>query len=89
VPSDSLSPEERQQYDLVYHATKNAIWDVLGTAVYLLFLLFGGFLVLSVFVLPALGAFSQTADSPVVLGIGAVGLILLVAIGYRIVRLLQ
>jgi len=89
VPSDSLSPEERQQYDLVYHATKNAVWDVLGTAVYLLFLVFGGLVVLFGFVLPALGALSQTADSPVALGIGAVGLILLVAIGYRIVRLLQ
>ena len=89
MPSDSLSPEERQQYDLVYHATKNAIWDVLGTAVYLLFLLFGGLLVLSVFVLPALSALSRTGGTPVVLGIGAVGLILLVAIGYRIVRLLQ
>ncbi|ADE03818.1 hypothetical protein [Haloferax volcanii] len=89
MPSDSLSPEERQQYDLVYHATKNAIWDVLGTAVYVLFLVFGGFLVLFVFVLPALSALSQTGGTPVVLGVGAVGLILFVAIGYRIVRLLQ
>ncbi|RDZ54198.1 hypothetical protein C5C07_01300 [Haloferax sp. Atlit-4N] len=89
MPSDSLSPEERQQYDLVYHATKNAVWDVLGTAVYLLFLVFGGFLVLFGFVLPALGALSRTGGTPVVLGVGAVGLILLVAIGYRIVRLLE
>ena len=87
MPSDSLSPEE--QYELTYRATKNALWDVLGTAVYLLFLIFAVSLAVFVFVLPAVGSLTQGNAPPLVLGIGALGLVVAGYGAYRISQLIR
>ncbi|KTG29390.1 hypothetical protein [Haloferax profundi] len=89
MPSDSLSAEERRQYDVVYHATKNAIWDVLGTAVYLLFLVFGVSIAVFALVLPAVGALAQGDANVVVLGVGFVGLVVAAFGVYRVYTLVR
>ncbi|WP_416838349.1 hypothetical protein [Haloferax sp. DFSO52] len=87
MPADSLSAEERRQYDVVYHATKNAIWDVLGTAVYLLFLVFVLGITLLGFVFPALGELASGETNPFVLGIGGVAVLVALITAYQIYRL--
>lgn len=87
MPSDSLSAEERRQYDVVYHATKNAIWDVLGTAVYLLFLVFALGITLLGFVFPAIGELASGGTTPFVLGVGAVGLVVAALAAQQIYQL--
>ncbi|KAB1192710.1 hypothetical protein GJR96_04340 [Haloferax sp. MBLA0076] len=87
MPSDSLSPEERRQYDVVYHATKNAIWDVLGTAVYLLFLVFALGITLLGLVFPALGELASGGTNPFVLGVGGVGFLVALIAAHQIYSL--
>ncbi|KAB1197539.1 MULTISPECIES: hypothetical protein [Haloferax] len=85
MPSDSLSSEE--QYELTYRATKNAIWDVLGTAVYLLFLIFALGITLLGFVFPALGELASGGTNPLALGVGGVGFLVALIAGYQIYQL--
>ncbi|SDX78522.1 hypothetical protein [Halobellus clavatus] len=64
---DDVDPESL--YDLVYRATRDALWDVLGTATLLLFYLLLAAIALSVAV-GGLGPLLRGSASPSALGIG-------------------
>ncbi|MFC7204902.1 hypothetical protein ACFQJC_15400 [Haloferax namakaokahaiae] len=85
MPSNELSPEE--QYELTYRATKNALWDVLGTAVYLAFLIVAASIGLFTLFFPAVLNLSQNPNRPVLLGAAAVGVLIFGVAGYRIYQL--
>ncbi|ELZ87320.1 hypothetical protein C453_03179 [Haloferax elongans ATCC BAA-1513] len=87
MPSDSLSPEE--QYEITYQATKNAIWDVLGTAVYLVFLIFAVAIALFAIAFPAIGSLATGDVKPFVVGVAVLGLAVVGFGSYRIYQLVQ
>jgi hypothetical protein len=86
VPGDPSRPSARADsdepfgdgvddatYDLVYRATRDAIWDVVGTATLILFYLALAAIGLSVAV-GGLGPFVRGSAAPAALVVGAVGL---------------
>ncbi|AHZ22644.1 hypothetical protein E6P09_04070 [Haloferax mediterranei ATCC 33500] len=87
MPSNRLTPEE--QYEITYRAMKNALWHVLGTSVYLVFLIFAAAIGLLTFALPALGSFAQGNSGLFVLGVGLLGVFIAGFAFYRIYQLLQ
>ncbi|MFB6250482.1 MAG: hypothetical protein ABEI27_02140 [Halobellus sp.] len=81
---DDIDPESL--YDLVYRATRDALWDVLGTATLLLFYLLLAAIAVSI-VISGIGPFLRGSAPLSALGIG----LLAVAVGlfalFRVYRL--
>jgi hypothetical protein len=70
---------ERQVYDAVHHAVRDALWDVLGTVVltlFLLFLLASGFsIVLSALTAPGAATLPAAVFGTALTGLGTFGLL--------------
>jgi hypothetical protein len=78
--------QERDAYDLVYHATRAALWDVLGTATLILFYLVVVGIALSVAV-GGIGPFVGGSGSVTALAVGLVALAVALVAGVRVYRL--
>ena len=73
-------------YDLVYHATRDALWDVLGTATLILFYVAVAGIGLSIAV-GAVGPFVRGSGSVTALAVGVVALVAGVFAAVRVYRL--
>ena len=81
---DGLSDDDA--YDLVYRATRDALWDVFGTATLILFYLALAGLGLSV-VVGGIGPFVRGSGSFTALAVGLAGLVAGVFAAVRVYRL--
>jgi len=75
-----------ETYDLIYRATREAIWDVLGTATLILFYIVLVAITLSIAV-GGIGPFLRGSASYTALGIGVVALVVGVFAAFRVYRL--
>jgi hypothetical protein len=88
VETDEPSAEaiDDAAYDLVYRATRDAIWDVLGTATLILFHLVLAAISLSIAV-GGIGPFLRGSASYAALGVGVAALAVGVFAAVRVYRL--
>ena len=84
APLDDL--QDSDAYDLVYRATRDALWDVLGTATLILFYLALAAVALSVAV-GGIGPFVRGSGSMTALAVGAVAFVVGVVAAVRVYRL--
>jgi len=86
MSTDDRSAELADQYEVVYRATRDAIWHVVGTLALAFFYGLAGLLGLSLFVRALSGFVTGSAGVAVAL-VGVFGAAMLVVAGYRLYRL--
>jgi hypothetical protein len=84
APLDDL--QDSDAYDLVYRATRDALWDVLGTATLILFYIALGGIGLSIAV-GGIGPFLRGSATVSALAVGLAGLAVAVFAAVRVYRL--
>ncbi len=87
--SHTVTPDDRQDadtYDLVYRATRDALWDVLGTATLILFYLALAAIGLSIAV-GGIGPFLRGSTSYTAVAVGVLALVVGVASLLRVYQL--